>query len=214
MTTAATNPLAMLAKGLESEVSGTRAELTSFPSGGAMLDVYRGDGRMFVLSYAPDRGYGVDEVLAGDGFISSYRFSYPDLHPAAEKLRELVSDHSSNAITLPKVSLSLVVVRARDVEAAKHFYSRLGLVLRREQHGDGPQHYSAEVGSAVFEIYPCPRGEACGGVRIGFAVASVDEVVNAIRQSAKVVKEPTDSSWGRRAVVEDPDGNRVELTES
>jgi lactoylglutathione lyase len=114
----------------------------------------------------------------------------------------------------PSILLNLFVIRAVDLEAARAFYSSLGLVLKSERHGTGPEHYAAEVGSAVFEIFPARESTVRGAVRIGFEVPSLDAVVDLLRrQSATIVTEPHDSPWGRRAVVEDPDGNRVELTE-
>lgn len=42
----------------------------------------------------------------------------------------------------------------------------------------------------------------------------VDALVEELRaHGATVRKEASDSEWGRRAVVEDPDGRRVELLE-
>ena len=80
-----------LAKDLETEVAGASVELTQFPSGGAMLDVRRSDGRLFVMAYTPTHGFGVDEVQAHDGFVTGYQFVYPDFLPAARKLRSLSS---------------------------------------------------------------------------------------------------------------------------
>jgi lactoylglutathione lyase len=213
MTATRGDPLAALAAGLEADLPSVTAELTRFPSGGAMLDVRRSDGRLFVLSFTPAHGYGVDEVGMDDGFVSGYRFAYPDLDPASQKLRELVADYSST-LPRPPSALNLVVVQARDLEAARRFYSCIGLTFRREQHGRGPEHLAAQVGPTIFEVYPCLESSAGGGVRIGFEVDSLQPTLDALRhQSVKVLTEPRDSPWGLRAVVEDPDGNRVELTQ-
>jgi predicted enzyme related to lactoylglutathione lyase len=83
------------------------------------------------------------------------------------------------------------------------------------QHGTGLQHYSFENHGTVFEIYPLATGDSIAtGLRIGFAVSSLDAIV-AILESANevVVSPPKASPWGRRAVVQDPDGYKVELTE-
>jgi lactoylglutathione lyase len=206
------SPLASLAAEMEAHAACERTELTLFPSGGAMLDVHRRDGRTFVLAHSPEQGYGVDEIRADEGLGATYQYAYSDFSVAADKLRELVSE--GNGASEPTAALKLVVLYVRDVEVTKSFYECLGLSFRAEKHGHGPQHYAAIMGSTVFEVYPCQADSNGGPIRIGFEVISLEKTLHALRrQSAKVCKESHDSPWGRRAVVEDPDGNRVELTE-
>ncbi len=210
-----TEQLTQLASEIDASNARARSELTLFPSGGAMLDVHREDGRVFVLSFSPLHGFGVDEVRADDGFIASYSFTFSEFEPAGHKLQELVFDAASRATDLhfqPK--LSLIVVYARNLEATREFYAALGITFQDEQHGNGPRHYAATLGGAVFEIYPLRDDEPIGGLRLGFGVESVDRTVQSLRQrQVKIVTEPRDSPWGRRAVVADPNGNRVELTQ-
>ncbi len=190
---------------------GAETQVTVFPSGGAMLDVRR-HGRGFVMAYSPTHGFGVDEISPNDGFVTGYRFACQNFESAAEQLRQLVGEVKDQA--LPKPSMNLVVIYARDIELAKEFYDALGLSFASEQHGSGPRHYAALMGSLVFEIYPCRTGEGTSPLRFGFRVPSVDGTVEALRsRGVKIVADPKDSSWGRRAVVEDPDGNRVELAQ-
>ena len=71
-----------------------------------------------------------------------------------------------------------------------------------------------EACSTIFEIYP-PKDEgiAAVGVRLGFAVRSLDQAIEAaVAVGGKLLTPPEDSTWGRRAVLADPDGYRVELT--
>lgn len=71
---------------------GTKAKLTAFPSGAAMLDVWR-EGRLFVLAYMPTwKGFGVDEVLDKEGFLEKYDFFSNDFSPAAEHLWKIVQE--------------------------------------------------------------------------------------------------------------------------
>jgi predicted enzyme related to lactoylglutathione lyase len=190
-------------------------ELTDFPAGGAMLDIRRRDGRLFVMSYSPSHGFGVDEVGADDGFIPAYRFVSSDFDPAAKELRRLVAGGQVNGQSNSPIALNLVVIYSRDIEAAKEFYERLGLSFRPEKHGKGPSHFAAELGSAVLELFPCRDPSHVPGTRIGLVVPSVDQAVNQLRGgTTEVVTEPHESAWGRRAVVKDVDGNFVELTQS
>lgn len=90
----------------------------------------------------------------------------------------------------------------------------LGLTFTKHHHGNGPEHYACEASDCVFEIYPRRNDkESTTGIRLGFRVADVDSLINKLAEAGvRRVTEPADSEWGRRAVVEDPDGHRVELT--
>jgi len=85
------------------------------------------------------------------------------------------------------------------------FYRALGLEFRRHAHEAGPEHYASEGGGVVMEIYPfTAKSLSTVGVRIGFQVAEVDELVARLSpMGVQVVTAPTDSEWGRRAVVKD-----------
>ena len=92
----------------------------------------------------------------------------------------------------------------------------LGCKFEKHRHGSGPEHYSHEVDGVVFEIYPKhERDESTLGTRIGFQVKSIDTAIKLIVDSGrgKVISQPKNSPWGRRAVIDDPDGHRVELLE-
>lgn len=116
---------------------------------------------------------------------------------------------------MPKATptVNLLVLRSTDLQRAAQFYHTLGLVLTRERHGDGPEHYSSSVNGFVFELYPlatCSR--ATTSTRIGFRVDSVDQLVPSLRAlGAGLVTEVHDSPWGRWAGVRDLDGHPVEL---
>jgi lactoylglutathione lyase len=112
-------------------------------------------------------------------------------------------------------ALNLVVIRSADLDRAAGFYGALGVRLSRERHGSGPEHLAGQVGAAVFEVFPAAAGRSTIGVRMGFLVESVaDAVVAAQGAGGAVVTPPRAGPWGFRAVVSDPDGHRVELTEA
>ena len=109
--------------------------------------------------------------------------------------------------------LNLVVIRAADLECAAQFYQLLGLTFTKHRHGNGPEHYSAETNACVFEIYP-RRNEtdSTASVRLGFQVTDIDNLIHELADAGvKIVTEPATSEWGRRAVVEDPDGHHIEI---
>jgi lactoylglutathione lyase len=116
----------------------------------------------------------------------------------------------------PPARLNLVVIRSADIERAAGFYRQIGVEFAHHAHGSGPMHYAAEAQGTVFEIYPMsPKSLPTTGTRIGFIIASLADVMPALAASGTaILTPPTDSEWGRRAVVKDPDGHVVELLEA
>lgn len=112
--------------------------------------------------------------------------------------------------------LSLVVIRSRDMDKLENFYSALGLTFVRHRHGKGAEHLSATMDGTVFEIYPAIRPEDnTSSTRLGFTVPSLTVALDNLRSlNAAVITEPADSEFGRRAVVKDFDGHKIELYEN
>jgi predicted enzyme related to lactoylglutathione lyase len=114
------------------------------------------------------------------------------------------------------VSLTLLVLKTRQVEQLRLFYQTLGVELAKEQHGKGPIHFAGRAGDVVIEVYPLPddAGPVESSTRLGFAVEDVAEVVRALEGiGAKIVTPPKETAWGLQGVVKDPDGRSVELTQ-
>ncbi len=115
---------------------------------------------------------------------------------------------------MSEVALSLIVLHSADMERTVRFYALLGLEFRRERHGTGPEHFAARIGSAVLEVYPQVGDADSVGLRLGFRVTSVDRVIEAVHQAnGSVITPPRSGLWGYRAVLADPDGRRIEVTE-
>jgi hypothetical protein len=112
------------------------------------------------------------------------------------------------------VKINLITIRSSDIERAIRFYETLGLHFRKHAHGGGPEHYCSEDAGLVFEIYPLTRGtQPTVDTRLGFSVNSLDDAVLRLTAAgARVLAPPADSPWGRRAVLADFDGHRIELT--
>jgi len=183
-------------------------QLTLFPSGSAMLDL-RKSGRAFVMAYSPTAGFSVDELGPDEGLSNHYAFNASDFSSAADHLRSLTVSQTSR----PGPSLALLVIQAKDLDASLQFYQLLGLRFVQEQHGTGPRHHASELGPLVFEIYPCRSDGPISPVRLGFRIPAFDGTLELLRgRGVRIISEPKQTTWGRRAIVEDPDGNRVELT--
>lgn len=90
--------------------------------------------------------------------------------------------------------LNLLVLRCRDIEATRTFYTQLGLTFIREQHGNGSVHYSTYLGWLLLELYPT-QGEP-DNVRLGFNIPPA------------LLAQFNTNAQGCR----DPDGRFVELS--
>jgi hypothetical protein len=111
--------------------------------------------------------------------------------------------------------LSLVVIRAQDIDRLATFYTALGFRFTKHRHGKGAEHLSSTIGETVFEIYPANGpNESTTFTRLGFSVPSLTSALGQLRGiDATILTEPSDTPYGRRAVVEDFEGHRVELYE-
>ena len=116
---------------------------------------------------------------------------------------------------MPNIEPYLIVIRSTNMDRAVQFYKMLGLTFLKHRHGTGQEHFAAESGSFVFEIYPQrPNQASSTGTRLGFRLSEIDTVVaNLAANGISIISPLTNSTWGRRAVVEDFDGHRVELLE-
>jgi lactoylglutathione lyase len=111
------------------------------------------------------------------------------------------------------IQLSLVVIRSANLEEAVKFYQIIGLAFEKHRHGNGLEHFASNIGKSTFEIYPqTAQMGSTTGTRLGFTVLDVDSLVVRLQQeNIAVISKPSNSEWGRRAVVVDPDGHRIEL---
>ncbi|MGE9268269.1 MAG: VOC family protein [Verrucomicrobiales bacterium] len=111
--------------------------------------------------------------------------------------------------------VNLLVIRSKDIDRAVTFYEVIGFVFQKHSHGSGPEHYASEKDGFVFEIYPLsPKQEPTIWTRLGFSVDDVDGLVDKlVGLGINIVSHPTDSEWGRRAVVKDIDGHTCEITQ-
>jgi lactoylglutathione lyase len=127
--------------------------------------------------------------------------------------------YSTKGIIMSPSILNLIVLRTADLDTALSFYGAFGLEFLQEQHGAGPIHYSCTQGALVIELYPgkpgiAPDRKYAGATMIGFQVSDLNSVIERLTQQERtIITPPQDSAWGRRALVQDPDGRSVELTQ-
>lgn len=107
--------------------------------------------------------------------------------------------------------LNLIVIRSAIPAELAKFYAHFGYDFEHHRHGNGPWHYAATLGGLTLEIYPLKKSQAepDKDLRLGFAVPDLEEVLQQL--NPEVLSPPADTAWGRRAVVVDPEGRRVEV---
>lgn len=110
------------------------------------------------------------------------------------------------------ISLEYVVLRCSDLERSRAFYAALGLVLVPERHGSGAAHFACTLGAFVLELYPAGE-KAPSSVRIGLRVASIEASVENARLVGGDVVRVSSGASPRSALVRDPDGNDIALSE-
>lgn len=128
--------------------------------------------------------------------------------------------HSECAIIedMESTALSLIVIRAADIEASLAFYRALGVAFVQEQHGSGPIHYSCDFGGLVLELYPnkasSPQESSTHTTMLGFKVASLESTLAELHKLRIEPKgAPKESEWGRWINVTDPSGRTVQINE-
>jgi predicted enzyme related to lactoylglutathione lyase len=112
------------------------------------------------------------------------------------------------------MELRLLVIRTSDSKKLSDFYSQLGFLFDYHKHGNSPYHYSATIGKTVLEIYPLTKtqNEADKNLRLGFMIEKFDLIVQNLKNIPTVfVSEPTETDFGFMAIIEDPDGRKIEL---
>jgi len=109
-------------------------------------------------------------------------------------------------------ALNLLVLRCRDLEAARAFYESFGLRFTKHAHGSGPEHYAHEDPRGVFELYPAtgPTDDKTG---LGFGFPDVESMHHRLTAAGHAPQPIRQNPWGKTFVVRDPDDRRVEVKE-
>ena len=112
-----------------------------------------------------------------------------------------------------------MVLRTARIGTCLEFYRGIGLTLVEEKHGNGPVHYSSSFNGITIEIYPETQKNFTENreertIRLGFTVESLTATLKSLETlGASVLKPPSITQWGHRAVLLDPDGREVEINE-
>src|ERR1700744_5727022 len=99
-------------------------------------------------------------------------------------------------------NLNLLVLRCRNIEKAKDFYELFGMAFVKEQHGNGPAHYSATDDSGTFELYPL-EGTVPDQTGLGFLTGEIEGLHVLLRRNQFAPRDIRDTELGRMFVVRD-----------
>jgi catechol 2,3-dioxygenase-like lactoylglutathione lyase family enzyme len=110
------------------------------------------------------------------------------------------------------IRLDYVVLRCADLARSRRFYEALGLRFEEQQHGRGAPHLSANIGGVVLELYPLST-RSSAGLRFGLRVQDLALVLDGLArvESSAVVRIREDGPG--TALLRDPDGHEVELSQ-
>lgn len=112
------------------------------------------------------------------------------------------------------MNLNLLVIRSVIPKQLADFYEQLGMVFEYHRHGNGPFHYSAQMGPTLLEIYPLAKGQEQVDkyLRLGFEIDLFDTRIDKLQQQGITFHQlPMTTEWGVMAVIEDPEGRKLEL---
>jgi hypothetical protein len=114
------------------------------------------------------------------------------------------------------MTFNLIVLKTHDIQQLVCFYELLGLKFEYHKHEGGVWHYATIVNDIVFEIYPLGKNDIVTDktTRLGFFVENLNEKISILLENNyKIVSYPQQTTYGFKAIVEDYDGRKVELTE-
>ncbi|MDR6568843.1 hypothetical protein SAMN05660461_5514 [Chitinophaga ginsengisegetis] len=110
--------------------------------------------------------------------------------------------------------LNLLVIKTSQLAEHAAFYAKLGFQFDYHRHGTGPYHYASINGNIVLEIYPLPKGitVADNTTRLGFKIADLDNLIKELPEE-NILTAPALTAWGYTAIIQDPDGRKIELVQ-
>ena len=104
------------------------------------------------------------------------------------------------------IKVNFVIIRGEDLEALHKFYTNLGIDFKEEKHGNGPIHFSAELGDIVLELY---RGKPTKQIVVGINVDNFEIFVDKAKLHGATI-EMRDGY----AILSDIAGNKLIVTEN
>ncbi len=85
------------------------------------------------------------------------------------------------------MKLNYLTIKVNNIDDSKELYESFGLNPIKEKHGNGPEHYSIELGNTILEIYPINNANSIefNTIRIGFSVSNILELLDKTKKICK-----------------------------
>jgi len=111
------------------------------------------------------------------------------------------------------MNLYLIVYYVDSIEQSKYFFELLGLSFTKEKHGDGPVHFSTTLSKTVLELYPNNERNGITRTRLGLELPTpilpdIKAIENLSDKPVDIMSLDNDKKY---AVLEDPNGNKIDL---
>jgi len=111
--------------------------------------------------------------------------------------------------------IGAVILLVRDMKRSSDFYRDvLGMQLKHES--EDWVEFSKGTGT-VLALHPArktPNTNKRTGMLVGFNVSDLDDICREFeKKKVKFYKKQTDESFGKHAIIEDPDGHLISLVE-
>jgi hypothetical protein len=83
------------------------------------------------------------------------------------------------------MDLNLLVIRSAIPEQLAEFYRLLGMIFEYHRHGNGPFHFSTQIGSTLLEIYPLAKGQEHSDkhLRLGLKIDLFDATIDRLEHN-------------------------------
>ena len=109
-----------------------------------------------------------------------------------------------------------VILLVSDMEQSIKFYRDTLKLPIKTQSDDWTEFFSS---GTVIALHPVKRKANVhidsSGTLVGFMVNDFDITINKLRErNLKFFKEPKEEPFGKHAIIEDPDGHLIELTQN
>lgn len=105
--------------------------------------------------------------------------------------------------------INTIVFSTHDLEASKQFYDLLDMSFHKEQHNNGPIHYSCNINGIILELYPATFNfPAEKSTRLGIEVNNLKDIENNLLKFKIPMKKNN-----HLITVEDPDGRKIYISQ-
>ena len=113
--------------------------------------------------------------------------------------------------------LTSITINTAHLDEMLQFYRIIGVDFATTNVDKGGKVFRAKLGETEFSLFSIPTAEKARtpGLQLSFAVEKLEEMAKLLAQvpKAMLMMEPTEMPDGKKAILLDPEGRAVELSE-